>query len=120
MSTCSLWLLLVPLAGAVQGRPVPPPDARSGHDLLRACGAASAGADFWFCQGYLAGLHQATLALVRSGTMQPLYCPPRRFTNRTFRNVVVAYLRAYRERLDEPAELLALTALSTAYPCPSR
>lgn len=116
VSSFALWLLLLPLAGAVHGR-ARPPDARSGHDLLRACGTDVAGSDFWFCQGYLAGLNQATLALVRIGAMKPLYCPPPRFTNRTFRNVVVAYLRAYPERLDQSAEILTLSALSTAYPC---
>lgn len=110
-----LWLLLVPLTGPVYA--ARPPDATTGIELLRACGAQGYGSDFWFCQGYLAGLHQTTLALITLGALKPPYCPPRRFTNRQLRNVVVGYLRAYPDELDQSAEFLTLAALSTAYPC---
>ena len=117
VSRLSLWLALLPVAGAVEGRTAPPPDATSGRELLRACGAAGYGSEFWFCQGYLAGLHQTTIALAKIGALKPPYCPPKRFTNRLFRNVVIAYLQAYPEQLDESAEILTLAALSTANPC---
>jgi hypothetical protein len=116
----SFWLLLVPLAGAAEGQTARPPDARSGHELLQACNAADYGSDFWFCQGYLTGLHQTTIALIRLGAIKPPYCPPVGFTNRTLRNVVVSYLRAYPGELNQSAEVLTLAALSTAYPCPKQ
>lgn len=113
-----LWLLLLPLTSAVHA--APPPDATTGNDLLRACGARGYGSDFWFCQGYLAGLHQTVVSMTKLGALKPPYCTPLGFTNRQLRNVVVAYLWAYREQLDQPAEFLVLAALSTAYPCAQR
>jgi hypothetical protein len=112
-----LGLLVVSVPGAAHGRPVPPPDATTGRQLLRSCGTAGYGSDFWFCQGYLAGFHQTIVALVSLGAMKPPYCPPARFTNRLLRNVVVAYLEAYPDQLDGSAEMMTLAALSTAYPC---
>ena len=115
----SLWLLLVPLAGAAQSQIVRPPDAASGTDLLRACGAEGYGSDFWFCQGYLAGFNQTVVALITVGAIRPPYCPPKGLTNRRLRNIVISYLRAYPAQLDQSAELLTLAALSTAFPCPN-
>ena len=114
------WLLLVPLAGEAQAQTAPPPDAKSGQELLQACGADGTDANFWFCQGYLTGLHQTTNALIRIGAIKQPYCPPVGFTNRALRNIVVSYLRAFPDILDQSAETLTLAALSTAYPCPKQ
>ena len=95
-------------------------DATTGNELLRACSAQGFGPDFWFCQGYLAGLNQTVVSMTKLGALKPPYCPPLGFTNRQLRNVLLAYMWAYREQLDQPAEFTALAALSTAYPCAQR
>ena len=110
-----LWLLLMPLPSAVHA--ARPPDATTGNDLLRACSARGYGPDFWFCQGYLAGLHQTIVSMTNLGALKPPYCPPVGFNNRQLRNVILGYLWAYPAELEQPAEYLALAALSTAYPC---
>jgi len=116
----SLWLLLASFAGVAEGQTARPPNATSGNELLRACSAEGNDSDFWFCLGYLTGFNQSIVALVTIGAMKLPYCPPKEFTNRQFRNVVVSYLRAYPDQLDQSAEFLTLSALSTAYPCPKR
>ena len=116
----SLLLLLVPLTATAQGQTARRPDAKSGHELLQVCGTDNRDSDFWFCQGYLTGLHQTTITFATLGLIKPAYCPPAGFTNRALRNVVVSYLRAYPDELHKSAEVLTLTALSTAYPCPKQ
>jgi hypothetical protein len=115
----SLWLLLASFAGAAEGQTARQPNATSGNELLQVC-SAEGDPDFWFCLGYLTGFNQSIVALVTIGAMKLPYCPPKGFTNRQFRNVVVSYLRAYPEQLNQSAELLTLSALSTAYPCPKQ
>jgi hypothetical protein len=113
----SLWLLLASFAGVAEGQTARRPSATSGNELLQACSADRNDSDFWFCLGYLTGFNQTVVALVTIGAMKLPYCPPKEFTNRQFRNVVVSYLRAYPDQLNQSAELLTLSALSTAYPC---
>lgn len=115
----SLWLLLASFAGVAEGQTARRPNATSGTELLQACSAGN-DSDFWFCLGYLTGFNQTIVALANTGAMKRPYCPPEGFTNRQFRNVVVSYLRAYPDQLNQSAGFLTLSALSTAYPCPKQ
>lgn len=74
-------------------------------------------ADAQFCIGFVEGfIWGHGWAAWREGR-DMYYCPPEGFSAREAVPVVVAYLRAHRDRLDADSHLLVFAALNDAYPC---
>ena len=71
------------------------------------------------CVSYILGASDAVQDSARQGGASP-FCVGPQVTQAALVDVVVAYLRAHRERHEGRATEIVLAALREAYPCPAR
>ena len=110
---------------------VPPLKAqeRTGADLLRECRVSIesnpdkiAMLDGVHCVGYLTGMSETfdmwkAFNDRRKQNNPPPACVPRRVTGRELATVAVTYIKAHPKVLHHQLSVVALAALSDAYPC---
>lgn len=119
MRSLLVWSMIgIALAFAPQqGRAETRADFESGNGMLEFCSIESdwgQGLCMGRIEGLLAGL--ATSSVIGSPA---LVCVPKGVTNKQRLDVVVAYLRDHPDRRQTFWSVLALAALSEAWPCPS-
>ena len=78
--------------------------------------------DIGFCAGFIGGVLSGAEVWevtdkIRKQTYPMAFCRPENANNGEIIRVFVKYLEDHPERLHEPAGLLLLTSLSTAFPC---
>jgi|HubBroStandDraft_1064217.scaffolds.fasta_scaffold446441_1 Rap1a immunity proteins len=82
----------------------------SGNAMLRSCKALIDGGPSTNCLGMI----------LEIGTWQPrIFCPPPNGSSTQWARVIVVYVEARPERLNEDFKILALAALRDAWPCPN-
>jgi hypothetical protein len=103
----ALWILL------------PAPSfSQSGNELIQACKSDRSAGEFLI--GECAGIIEAVLYYGKSLPGGLSFCAPLTTTNGQARAVVVAYMNAHPERLDEHAAELAAEALHSVWPCDNK
>jgi hypothetical protein len=105
----------------VGGQPV------TGNDLLERCDIwdnftdMSSAFESGMCQGELFGVWNTASILNHLPSVQArllTFCSPEEVTLLRIRRIVVNYLQAHPERLQESSSILILDALREAFPCP--
>jgi hypothetical protein len=91
-------------------------DTSSGNFLLKACQSAVDNGTDWYsgyCLGLVDGLSAETVAL-------GIACIPEQVTKGQIERVVLKYLQDRPQDLNLGAQMLAIKAIGTAWPCPTK
>ncbi len=95
------------------------PELLSAGELLKSCEEGSVpGAPNTGCQQYVVGLVLTVMQLHQAEQSQPFFCiNPQLNPKEEVTDNVITYLRSQSSRASEPAQTLALEALTKSYPC---
>lgn len=97
------------------------PQQLSASQLLEACASslltATGRERRKYCAGFVSGVEEAVRILQEQHKLEPSMCLPRRVSAKTLSDVFIRYSASRQQKMDKPAAITVLQALSHNWPC---